>query len=436
MLYHISFSLIWKQILKGTFSGLLIIISILLLSCSASSSDAQAITNSKASSEKPYLILISLDGFRWDYVDRFQPPNLMAFIQNGVKAESLIPSFPSKTFPNHYTIATGLYPDKHGLIGNTFYNYEKEVTYTTGNRQLVQDGSFYGGSPIWVQAKKANMVSASYFFVGTEADIQGSYPDYYHNYDGSIKNDQRIDEAIKWLAMPEENRPHLITMYFSDMDDVGHKYGPTNDKEIKTVLFELDRSLGDLFSRTAATKLPINIIIVSDHGMANVPTPNMIPIENLDNNNLYSIINNGAILNVHPKDGVKTDSVYQYLKMKENNFKVYRTENTPQFETKPVNKDWGSIQIIPNFGYYFNSRKSIEQLKKYSIELTGVHGYDPEYKDMHGIFYANGPAFKIGYTVPSVKNIHIYPLMCEILGLGIPDDIDGRLDQLEDVLKK
>jgi len=397
-----------------------------------SSANAATISNSNTSVKKPYLLLISLDGFRWDYVEKFKPPHLSAFIKNGVKAESLIPSFPSKTFPNHYTIVTGMYPDNHGLLGNSFYSNKKDLIYRIGNREMVEDGTFYGGSPIWVQAYKANMVSASYFFVGSEANIQGIRPTYYHRYDGSIKNDVRVAQALKWLALPAKKRPHLITMYFSDMDDFGHRFGPNNDKEIKKAIFDLDENLGDLFKGAAATGLPINIIIVSDHGMTPLLSSNFIPMENIENNNLFLAINNGAIVNIHPKKDIQIDSVFQYLKQKEDNFKVYKTENTPEFEYIPKNKDWGAIQIIPKIGYYFSSRRRTESP---TITTTGVHGYDPNFKDMHGIFYANGPAFKKRHTVSAIKNIHIYPLMCEILGLEIPDNIDGNLNQLKSVLK-
>ncbi len=393
-------------------------------------------TNSTESLEKPYLILISLDGFRWDYIEKYSPPNMSNFIENGVQAESLIPSFPSKTFPNHYTIATGLYPDKHGIIGNSFYSYDKDLTYKIRNREMVEDGSFYGGSPIWIQAGKAGMVSASYFFVGSEANVQGLYPTYFYQYDGSVKNETRVAQVIDWLNLPEKERPHMITMYFSDMDDTGHRYGTDNDDELKTTLLDLDSNLGDFFKGVKATGLPVNIIIVSDHGMANVPTEHLIAIDDIKNDSLYTTIDNGAIVNIHPKENEDIDAILQELKQKENHFKVYTTENTPGFEYKPQNKDWGSIQVIPDFEYYFTSGQRIESLKKNSIQTIGVHGYDPTYKDMHGIFYANGPAFKKGYVAPSVKNIHIYPLMCDILGIDIPTDIDGKLNELESVLKK
>ncbi|MBD0778930.1 alkaline phosphatase family protein [Maribacter sp. ANRC-HE7] len=416
---------------------IVILITLNFSSCKSSSNltEPTLTRNSKASLQKPYVILVSLDGFRWDYVDKYKPPHLTEFIGKGVRSESLIPSFPSKTFPNHYTIATGMYPDKHGIIGNSFYSNKKDVTYKIGNREMVEDGTFYGGTPLWVQADKANMVSASYFFVGSEADIQGVRPTYYQVYDGAIKNEVRVAETLKWFALPKKERPHMITLYFSDMDDVGHEFSPDNDAQLKKVLFALDENLGELFKGVEATGLPINVIIVSDHGMATLPTANMIPVGDLVNDSLYTVVDNGAILNVHPKNNTSTDTMLEYLKPKEDHFKVYTTENTPGFEYKPRNKDWGSIQVIPDFGYYFSGKERIETLRKKSITAIGVHGYDPKYKDMHGIFYANGPAFKEGYVIPSIKNIHIYPLVCQILGLEIPNEIDGDLNEIKTVLK-
>jgi predicted AlkP superfamily pyrophosphatase or phosphodiesterase len=392
--------------------------------------------NSKKSLQKPYLILISLDGFRWDYVERFNPPNLSNFIENGVQAESLIPSFPSKTFPNHYTIATGMYPDKHGLVGNSFYSYEKKTIYSLGDREKVEDGTFYGGSPIWITANKAGLVTASYFFVGSEADIQGIHPTYYYRFDNSVEKKVRVAQALEWLNMPEKQRPHLITMYFSDMDNTGHRFGPNNDEQLKKTLMELDAHLGDLFKGVEQSGLPVNIIIVSDHGMFEVPVEKYLPIEQVYHDDLYLTVNSGAIVNIHPKTVSQTDSIFQLLKAKEDHFKVYKTKDAPYFEYVPQNKNWGAIQIIPDPGYYFKDLRGININKRSDRKVFGEHGFDPGIKDMHGIFYGKGPAFKKGYTIPSVKNIHIYPLMCRILDLKIPNDIDGRLDPIKSVLKK
>jgi predicted AlkP superfamily pyrophosphatase or phosphodiesterase len=277
------------------------IVMLLLVSCNnkiLSSTRSITNTNSEAAQKKPYLILISFDGFRWDYVEKYNPPNLSSFIKNGVKAESLIPSFPTKTFPNHYTIATGLYPDKHGIIGNKFYDHTIDTLF---NPKMADVGSFYRGSPIWVEANKADIVTASYFFVGTEAKIKGVRPTYYCKFDNNVKNEGRINQTLKWLNLNEKNRPHLITLYFGDLDKVGHKYGANADEKIKTTLFELDKNLGDLFKGISETKLPVNIIIVSDHGMGNQSTDKIIPIDSIKNDDLFITIENGTIVNIHPK---------------------------------------------------------------------------------------------------------------------------------------
>jgi predicted AlkP superfamily pyrophosphatase or phosphodiesterase len=411
---------------------------ILLFSCNRKIINSpRSITKTKSSftEKKPYLILISLDGFRWDYVEKYNPPNLNLFIKNGVKSESLIPSFPTKTFPNHYTIATGLYPDKHGIIGNIFYDYKKDTLFNKRSPEMAEDGSFYGGSPIWVEANKSNILTASYFFVGTEAEIQGMRPTYYYPFDSSVKNDEKVNQAIKWLNLNERHRPHFITLYFNDLDKIGHRFG-INDKELKKSLLELDKNLGNLFKGVSETGLPVNIIIVSDHGMGNQSTDKIIPIDSIKNDDLFMTIEEGTIVNIHPKKGIETDSILAYLRQKEENFKAYKTEDTPGFEYKPQNKNWGEILLIPDYEYHFWNQKRKDALIEEGVKTFGVHGYDSKYKEMHGIFYANGPAFKDGYEIHSIKNIHIYPLMCKILGFKIPESIDGDINEIKSVLKE
>ncbi|RXJ50062.1 alkaline phosphatase family protein [Gelidibacter gilvus] len=414
-----------------------VLFSITITSCGSSSSlGVPAPTvNSKASQKKPYVLLISLDGFRWDYVEKYKPEHLTDFSKNGVSAASLISTFPSKTFPNHYSIATGMYPDNHGILSNSFYSHKKNTTYNIRNRQIVSDGDFYGGTPIWIQADKHDMVTASYFFVGSDANIQGVRPTYSKDYDGKIKNETRISQVLEWLALPEKQRPHLITMYFSDMDDTGHRYGPNNEVELQKTLASLDENLGVLLNGVKASGLPVNIIIVSDHGMAAVATDHLIPIETVQNDDLFRTVDNGSIVNIHPNDGIEADVVFQYLKEKEKHFKVYKTQETPGFEYTPKNKDWGDIQLIPDSDHYFSNEKNIALLNQNNIKTIGVHGFDSTNKDMHGIFYASGPAFKSGYEIPSFQNIDIYPLICDILGLEIPDSVDGKLSTLKGVLK-
>ena len=252
-----------------------------------------------------YMILISLDGYRWDYTDRFKPENLVEFIQEGTAAAAMVPSFPTKTFPNHYTIATGMLPENHGLVNNTFYDPHKDQVYSRGNRAILEDGYWYGGTPLWVLAEQNGLKAASYFFVGSEAPVQGIRPSYYFPFDGSVPNLTRISKVFEWLQLPEPERPRLITLYFSDMDDVGHRYGPENDKEIGSRLKSLDRELGALFERLKSFDLDINIIIVSDHGMTEVPRENLLDLELITEGIAARVVNNGALAHLYlenPKD--------------------------------------------------------------------------------------------------------------------------------------
>lgn len=395
----------------------------------------QAQQNTPEQLEKPYVILISLDGFRYDYVERFQPPNLQQFIRAGVAAESMVPSYPSKTFPNHYTLATGMRPENHGLVANTFIDPQRGELYRLGKREAVEDGTWYRGTPLWVNAEKNGMVAASYFFVGSEADIQGVRPSYYYRYEHTKPNIERVRQALDWLKLPAGQRPHLITMYFSTMDDTGHRVGPKADEELRQALLQLDADLGRLFKGVAETGLPVNIIVVSDHGMQEVPADKMIPEEVLENEQLYELANNGAFSLAYLNEGVRKGKAYRYLKKREENFTVYRTKDFPYYAENRSEQRLGDLIILPDFPYYFKSIRNIG-LAKRSENTRGEHGFPPENKAMHAIFYAQGPAFQSGITIPSFDNIHVYPLICHVLGLPIPPDIDGKLNVLAPVLNK
>ncbi|WGK64864.1 alkaline phosphatase family protein [Croceiramulus getboli] len=392
-------------------------------------------TNSVWAQQQPYVLLISLDGFRHDYLERFQPQHLSAFAKAGVRAASLIPVYPSKTFPNHYSIATGMYPDHHGLLGNVYYNTRLQKEYNTRNRETVEDGRFYGGTPIWVQASKAGMVTASYFFVGTEAPVQGIQPTYWYPYDGKVSKQERIDQTLDWLRLPPETRPHLITLYFSDMDTTGHRYGPQADIQLEATLNELDDALGALFQGLDALELPIDVVIVSDHGMAAISPEQLLPIEPWLNEEQYRLIDNGSMLSIHPLHQEDTEEIFQTLQSKSDHFTVYKTQEVPYFEEKPTNPDWGAIQLVPDAGFYFMHENGIAMRKNSGQDFFGFHGFPPTQKDMHGIFYAKGPLLATDLTLPSFKNIHIYPLLCKLLGLDIPANIDGSITPLAKGLK-
>ena len=407
---------------------------LLILTAASCNPSRQLRSNAPAQRDKPYVILISFDGFRHDYVERFKPPHLGALIEGGLRAESLIPCFPSKTFPNHYSIATGMRPNQHRLVGNSFYDAEKGQTYAISKREIVQDGSWYGGTPIWVNAEKQGMISASYFFVGSEADIQGVRPTYYFNYDHSVPNSKRVDQMLEWLRLPEKNRPHLITGYFSDMDDAGHRYGPNNDEEIGKAVLRLDEDFGRLFEGVRALGLPVHIILVSDHGMAEVKSDQLLPIEPLESADDYLLVSQGALLHLYLKEGVNADTVCRRLRSlpQSEYYTVWKASEFPHYLGPKPDPRVGDILVAPDFPHYFTYSRALVRMR--GGEVFGEHGFHPSYKEMHGIFYAWGPSFKAGTVMPSFENIHIYPLICEILGLSVPKGVEGdhRLIGLDD----
>jgi predicted AlkP superfamily pyrophosphatase or phosphodiesterase len=390
--------------------------------------------------KEPILILISLDGFRHDYVERFQPENLSRFIAEGTAAKGLIPSFPTKTFPNHYTIATGMLPEHHGLVDNAFYEPFKDQVYTMGNRAIVQDGYWYGGTPIWVLAEQQGIKAASYFFVGTEAPIQGVRPSYYYDYDGGVPNLTRIAKVFDWLRLPEADRPRLITLYFSDMDDTGHRYGPNNDLELKKTLDRLDHELGALFEGLESFDLPIHVVLVSDHGMMEVKQDNLILLEDLTEGIKGRVVNNGALAHLHMENPKEKDKVIDLLLSRNPNLTIddlSTTENYSDLTAFPQRK--GDLLILPKEGYYLTDVKGKVRYQsnaaRFQTQVFGEHGFSPRYKDMRGIFYAKGPQIKVGLEIEPFQNIHIYPLLCRILNLPLPENLDGKSAVLEPILK-
>ncbi|TFV94178.1 alkaline phosphatase family protein [Algoriphagus kandeliae] len=390
--------------------------------------------------QKNYVILISLDGFRYDYVERFQPKNLSQFIKEGTAAKGLIPSFPSKTFPNHYTIATGMKPEHHGLVDNNFWNPEKNKQYSISNREVVTDGTWYGGTPLWVLAEQNEMKSASYFFVGSEADVQGIRPSYYYDYDGNVPNLTRISKVFEWLQLPESERPQMITMYFSDMDDTGHRYGPNNGEQLKKTLDRLDHELGALFEGVASFDLPVHIVIVSDHGMVDVPKENLLNLTELTEGINARVVNSGALAHIHLNDPSEKKKVIQLIESRGNHIHVVDVADREYYKDLSLHADlMGDLLIMPDLGYYLADERGMFRYQNRSAmnktDVFGEHGYSPDYQEMQGIFYAKGPQIKEGLVIEPFENYHIYPLICKILGLPVPDGIDGKLEVLAPILK-
>tara|TARA_B100000315_G_scaffold260939_1_gene328072 strand:+ start:3015 stop:4256 length:1242 start_codon:yes stop_codon:yes gene_type:complete len=399
---------------------LLIIAGTLLLSCGQ--------TNDKNSPKGYPLILISIDGFRWDYFDKTDTPHFDELIAGGVKAESLIPVFPSKTFPNHYSIVTGLYAENHGIVANRMYDPEFDAWFYIGeNSEPVSESRWWEGEPIWVTVEKQNKIAACMFWPGSEAEIQGVRPTYWRTYDHDLPKEDRISQVLAWLDMKEEDRPDFITLYFSDTDSWGHDYGP-DAVEMAEVIEEIDESMGALLDSLEVRNLKdkINIIVVSDHGMTELSRERVVFLDDYINLDDVLFVDYSPVAALRPNDEME-DSIYLSLVNAHSNMNVYLKEEIPERLHYRNHRRITPIICFADDGWSITDHSYYDS---YPDAFTGgTHGYDPVYDSMHGICIAYGPAFNNGITVPSIKIIHLYSLMAQVMNLQ-PAETDGSLDSV------
>ncbi len=373
-------------------------------------------------------VILSLDGFRWDYPAKVSTPNLDKIAKEGVKAVSLIPSFPSKTFPNHYSIATGLVPDHHGIVNNSFYDTLLKKAYSIGDRNARFNPEFYGGEPIWVTAAKQGVRTASFYWVGSDVAVQGIQPDYWKHYNDKVSFIARIDTIIKWLSLPEETRPKLIMAYYHEPDGIGHDFGP-DDTRTLSLVHELDSMTGLLYNHIK--QLPggdnINFIVVSDHGMGSITSLQNIALRDFIPESWPVRIEGGnPNFNIY-SSGPWVDSVYMALS-KAPGIKVWKPAAVPLYLNYGTNPRVGDLIVVADSAW------SITLNHPKSDFTGGTHGYDIRNTDVHAIFYAAGPDFKQGFIQPAFQNIHIYSLLAHLLGI-IPAKTDGDLQPVIDMLK-
>ncbi len=386
---------------------------------------------------QPTVILISLDGFRADYLDKYQPPTLNRLARRGVRARWMTPSFPSKTFPNHYTIATGLYPAHHGIVENNIYDRNFDAVFGLGKREEVQNGRWWLGEPIWVTAEKQGQKAGAYFFPGTEAEIGGKRPTYWKEYDGKIPNAERVDTILSWLDKPRAGRPTFLALYFSDTDDAGHDYGP-DAPETKAAVLKVDADLSRLTEglRSRGVLPQVNLIIVSDHGMAAVNPRNAIFLDDIFDTEQARVLWSGEIVQIFPKPG-QEDAIYNSLKAKlPPQAKAYRKNEIPERWHYRDGARVAPIIISPQEGWALTSHERFNKLQaEGKLDHTrGAHGYDNALPSMRALFIAHGAAIRRGRVVRPFANIHVYNLMARILHLR-PAPNDGNFSAAKAMLR-
>ncbi|GLB48920.1 alkaline phosphatase family protein [Neptunitalea lumnitzerae] len=385
------------------------------------------ITNSKETLEKPYVIMVSIDGFRHDYAQKYNATNILEMAKSGSSVEQLIPSFPSKTFPNHYSIATGLYPGHHGIVSNSFYDKKKQEQYKISKREVVENGAWYGGTPIWNLAQQQGMCSASYFWVGSEANINGMHPTYYYIFNQQRLYEHRVKRVLEWLELPEERRPHMITLYFSIVDTQGHRFGTDNNK-VKNAVALVDHQIELLREGIKKSNLPVYLIVTSDHGMDDVTAEiNLHDYIDMGENKFYK----GPVAMIYTTDDTEKERLYNILSQ-QTGFKTYKQEAVPNYLNYQNPDKIGDLVLITEAPKTITYRKS---KRSKAMKPSGTHGYDPfKNTNMGAIFYIEGPNIKKNYVQSAVENVHIYPLIAHLLQLNITDTIDGKLEALQSVL--
>jgi hypothetical protein len=409
--------------------------------------------------DRPYVVLISFDGYRHDYLELFDPPVMNRLAAAGVRAERLVPAFPTKTFPNNYSIATGMYPGSHGLVANTFLDPSSETDpeawpmYRIADRDAVEDGAWYGGEPIWVTAERQGMVSSAFFFVGTEAPIQGIQPHPWMKFDADIPGEVRVDSVLTWLSRPEETRPHLITLYFEHVDGWAHYRGPESD-EARAAVMEVDGHLGELLDGIEA--LPhgdqVYVVAVSDHGLGGYVTEGARwNVDEAIDTALVKVVGGGPFMHIHvPSDHPDgAAALRDRINAAWEHGRAFLPEDTPDYWGVGGNARFGQLILVPEPGY------GVSQSSWTGIANPGDHGWAPEPPEgwreasdpetveladrlgspvMSGLFIATGPRLAGVQRIGPVRNVDVYPFLTEILGLVPASGIDGSPDGLVPLL--
>lgn len=382
--------------------------------------------------DAPYVVMLSLDGFRADYLRRYPTPALQRLAAEGVRASRMIPVFPSKTFPAHYTIATGMYAEHHGLVGNRFWDPDRGETYDTGDRSKVEDGTWYRGEPIWVTAEKQGMLSGSYFFVGSEADVEGVRPTYWHRYDKSVPDAARVDSVLAWLALPPEQRPHMITLYFSDLDDAGHRYGPISP-EVKAAVGTVDTQLVRLLDGIDALPFhdQVYVVVVSDHGMMRARASRAQPVD-LSLFPGVRMVTSGPYASIVVDEGgpERVQAVRDSLRAMLPRADVWLRQDVPERFHYSSDPRIGDIVILARPGYLVVPSDQVPNQDVFT------HGWDNRDTRMGAVFLARGPGIAPRQRIGAFESVNVYPFLAHVLGLEPNPDIDGSFDVLAPVLRE
>jgi len=385
-------------------------------------------------SAAPPLLLISIDGFRHDYMELARLPALEQLAADGLKADSLQHIFPTKTFATHYATVTGLYAENSGVVANNMWDPTRRTRFSLGNRNAVSDGYWYDGEPIWNTVEKAGKIAATYFWPGSEAQIGGIRPTYWKPYAGETSHEARVDQVLAWLDLPKSERPQFLTLYFSAVDSAGHAHGPGHPKTIEA-MHEVDRALGRLIRGLKQRGLygKIHILVTSDHGMQQIDLERYVLLDEFLRLDQVNVSDWGPAAQIWAiEGGPDRDQIFAALDGAHPAFARvwkkgegparYHFDDHPRVPDVTVEAELG--WMISNKPYYAGMQRGV---------LNGMHGWDPAWRNMQGIFIAQGPAFEAGERIPTVRSVDLYSLMAELMRVQ-PAATDGKLDAFRPLL--
>lgn len=376
-----------------------------------------------AAAERASVLLVSIDGFRADYLQLGITPHLSRIADAGVRAEWMNPSYPSLTFPNHYTLVTGLRPDRHGIVHNTMHDGQLG-DFSLGRRDAVGDGRWWGGEPVWVAVENAGLPTATLFWPGSEAPISGVRPTRWRLFDAEVPATTRVDIVLGWLAEPDATRPRFATLYFDTLDHESHGHGP-DSPEAHAAIRDVDAAIGRLLDGLAARGLDdrVNLVVVSDHGMAAVQPGQVVAVEDMVAPGDARLVSAGQSVGFAPLPGREAAAQAQLLG-RHDHYECWRKDALPSRWHYGQHPRVPPIVCQMDEGWDARLR---EQLVKWpSISTRGSHGFDPALPSMRAIFLARGPAFRHGVRLPALDNVDVYPLLMELVGLEpAANDGDG-----------
>ncbi|XP_065820064.1 ectonucleotide pyrophosphatase/phosphodiesterase family member 5 [Labrus bergylta] len=376
--------------------------------------------------DRPKLLLVSFDGFRWDYIYRVPAPNFLKLIEEGVKVEHVENAYITKTLPNHYSLVTGLYAESHGIVANEMYDPVLNRSFSMETDSIYDSRWWEQAVPLWVTIQKAGGRSGAAMWPGSDVRIHGMYPNKYLQYNASVSFESRVEQIIKWFSAPEEEAVDFGVLYWEEPDESGHKLGPQSTQMDK-VIYGIDEKLGFLINELKKARLyeKVNLIVTSDHGMAQLSPDKIIELDQYVSRDLYTWVDKSPVVGILPKDA-KLEEVYDKLVDANQNMLVYKKENIPQHFHYQHNIRIMPIIIEAREGWTIVQNRS-------SPFMLGNHGYNNTLQSMQPVFVARGPAFRQKYVKTSMRSVDLYPLMCQILSIK-PLPNNGSLLNVIDLL--